>query len=126
MTTRACFRHTTLFLLGCLLAVATVPESSAQFDRLRDRARKAAEEVQRDSDDEGATEAERPSRREQYLESRGLEDTEEVATPEPTGLAPLVYDRPFDPAIHTARLLDYVEFEADGRFALTDFTAVFV
>ncbi|MEL7362779.1 MAG: hypothetical protein AAFN13_11960 [Bacteroidota bacterium] len=124
MTTRACFRHTTLFLLGCLLAVATVPESSAQFDRLRDRARKAAEEVQRDSEED--TEAERPSRRDQYLQSRGLEDTEEVATPEPTGLAPLVYDRPFDPAIHTARLLDYLEFQADGRFALTDFTAVFV
>ncbi|MEL7362375.1 MAG: hypothetical protein AAFN13_09900, partial [Bacteroidota bacterium] len=121
MTTPACFRRATLGLLAFALAAAAVPESAAQFDRLRDRARKAAEEVR------GEQEA-TPEREEQDSadDQWRRPATGDVLASEPAALPPLVYDRPFAPAIRTDRFLDYLEFEANGRFALTDFTVVFV
>ncbi|MEM6784647.1 MAG: hypothetical protein AAF624_13040 [Bacteroidota bacterium] len=120
-----CRRHATLLTLALVVAAATVPDSSAQFDRLRDRARKAAEEV-RGGQMEDA-EQERPDAGQATVEDpRRRPAVGDVASGDSDALPPLVYDRPFAPAIRVDRILDYVEFEANGRFALTDFTAVFV
>ncbi|MEM8559235.1 MAG: hypothetical protein AAGG50_15545 [Bacteroidota bacterium] len=120
MTTPACFRRATLGLLAFALAAAAVPESAAQFDRLRDRARKAAEEVR------GGQEATPEQEEQDSADDQWRRPTTDDVLAEPVALPPLVYDRPFAPAIRTDRFLDYLEFEANGRFALTDFTVVFV